>query len=101
MQFMVWECFVLLTLLKCVGFCKLGGQEPPSPWMCMVLGSATVVSVRDSLVRHPQESFVPFVVEQWDLKGGKEVVYNEKRARKESGCEETHQSPGGVKKTLS
>lgn len=95
---MVWEWCVLLTLLDCVGVCRLGGQEPPSPWMCVALGSAIAVSVGDSLVRHPEGSFVPFVVEQWDLKGGKVVVYNEKRARKEISWEVTHQSPGGYKK---
>lgn len=58
--------------------------------------------VSKSLVKYPQESVVPFVVEQWDLKGEKEVVYNERRAGTESSCEATHQSPGGcVKKRLS
>lgn len=46
-------------------------------------------------MRHPQELCVPFLVEQWDLKGGKGVVYNEKRARKEISWEETNQSPAG------
>lgn len=95
-QFIVWECFMLLTLLNCMCARRLDGQELPRPWMPVALGSATAVSVRDSLVRHPQELLVPFVVEQWDLKRGKEFLYNKRRARKEISWEATHQSPGGV-----
>lgn len=54
----------LLNLLRYVGVHRLRGHESPCSQMCMMLRSVITVSVNDCLVRHPQESFVPFTVEQ-------------------------------------
>lgn len=63
-QFLFVECCELLNLLRYVGVHRLRGHESPCSQMCMMLRSVIAVSVNDCLVRHPQELFVPFTVEQ-------------------------------------
>jgi len=64
----------------------------------MALRSAVAASMGASPGCPPQELFVPFVGEQWDLKGGKEVFYSERRARKEISWEATHNPLGMLRK---